>query len=103
MHHTTFLMCFWEFALESVARILNMIPTKKVDKTPYEIWDRQGPKLSYLKVWDCKALMKHDMPNKLEPISIECVFVGYPKETMCYYFYYSPENKIIVARNAEFF
>ncbi|GKD90407.1 retrotransposon protein, putative, ty1-copia subclass, partial [Tanacetum coccineum] len=25
------------FALESAARILNMIPTKKVDKTPYEI------------------------------------------------------------------
>ncbi|GJU70794.1 retrotransposon protein, putative, ty1-copia subclass [Tanacetum coccineum] len=28
---------------------------------------------------------------------------GYPKETMGYYFYYPPENKIFVAQNAEFF
>ncbi|GJU30511.1 retrotransposon protein, putative, ty1-copia subclass, partial [Tanacetum coccineum] len=26
------------YALESAARILNMVPTKKVDKTPYELW-----------------------------------------------------------------
>ncbi|GJX27182.1 retrotransposon protein, putative, ty1-copia subclass [Tanacetum coccineum] len=28
---------------------------------------------------------------------------GYPDETLGYYFYYPPENKIFVARNAEFF
>nr|GEW45943.1 zinc finger, CCHC-type [Tanacetum cinerariifolium] len=28
---------FWDYAFESAARILNMVPTKKVDKTPYEI------------------------------------------------------------------
>ncbi|GKC70860.1 hypothetical protein Tco_1116743, partial [Tanacetum coccineum] len=28
---------------------------------------------------------------------------GYPKETIGYYFYFPPENKIIVARYAEFF
>nr|GEX96304.1 hypothetical protein [Tanacetum cinerariifolium] len=39
-----------DYALETAARILNMVPTKKVDKTPYEIWHGQAPKLSYLKV-----------------------------------------------------
>ncbi|GJT59440.1 retrotransposon protein, putative, ty1-copia subclass [Tanacetum coccineum] len=29
---------FWGYALESAARILNMVPTKKVDRTSYEIW-----------------------------------------------------------------
>nr|GEV19217.1 hypothetical protein [Tanacetum cinerariifolium] len=28
---------FWNYSLETVARILNMVPTKKVDKKPYEI------------------------------------------------------------------
>ncbi|GJX46856.1 retrotransposon protein, putative, ty1-copia subclass [Tanacetum coccineum] len=28
---------------------------------------------------------------------------GYPKETISYYFYFSPENKIVVARYAELF
>ncbi|GJW26216.1 retrotransposon protein, putative, ty1-copia subclass [Tanacetum coccineum] len=50
MSQTTLLMSFWDYALESVARILNMVPTKKVEKTPYEVWHGQAPKLSYLKV-----------------------------------------------------
>ncbi|GKG55791.1 retrotransposon protein, putative, ty1-copia subclass, partial [Tanacetum coccineum] len=43
-------LSFWDYALESVTRILNMVPTKKVDKTPYELWYRNVPNLSYLKV-----------------------------------------------------
>ncbi|GJX36642.1 retrotransposon protein, putative, ty1-copia subclass [Tanacetum coccineum] len=46
----TFPMSFWGYALESVARILNMVPTKKVDKTPYEIWHGKVSNLSYLKM-----------------------------------------------------
>ncbi|GJU94438.1 retrotransposon protein, putative, ty1-copia subclass [Tanacetum coccineum] len=79
MSQTTLSKSFWDYAFESAACILNMVPTKKVDKTPYEIWHGQAPKLSYLKVW------------------------GYPKETMGYFFYYPLENKVFVARNAEFF
>ncbi|GJR00654.1 retrotransposon protein, putative, ty1-copia subclass [Tanacetum coccineum] len=41
-------------------------------------------------------------PDKLEPKSIKCIFIGYLKETMGYSFYYPPENKVLVARNAEF-
>ncbi|GJZ23206.1 retrotransposon protein, putative, ty1-copia subclass [Tanacetum coccineum] len=50
MSQTTLPKSFWDYALESAARILNMVPTKKVDKTPYEVWHGQAPKLSYLKV-----------------------------------------------------
>nr|GEY22671.1 hypothetical protein [Tanacetum cinerariifolium] len=32
---------FWDYALETAALILNMVPTKNVNKTPYEIW--HGP------------------------------------------------------------
>ncbi|GJS82076.1 retrotransposon protein, putative, ty1-copia subclass [Tanacetum coccineum] len=73
MNLTTLPLSFWDYALESAARILNMVPTKKVDKTPYELWFGKVPNLSYL------------------------------KETMGYYFYFPPENKIVVARYAEFF
>ncbi|GJT40285.1 retrotransposon protein, putative, ty1-copia subclass [Tanacetum coccineum] len=38
MNFTTLPLSFWDYALESAACILNMIPTKKVDKTPYELW-----------------------------------------------------------------
>nr|GEY91503.1 retrotransposon protein, putative, Ty1-copia subclass [Tanacetum cinerariifolium] len=105
MSQTTLPKSFWDYALETVARILNMVPTKKVEKTPYEVWHGQAPKLSYLKVWGCEALVKRDTltkPDKFGPRSIKCLFIGYPKETMGYSFYYPPENKVLVAQNAEF-
>ncbi|GJW91054.1 retrotransposon protein, putative, ty1-copia subclass [Tanacetum coccineum] len=104
MSQTTLSKSFSDYALETAARILNMVPTKKVEKIPYEVWHRQAPKLSYLKVWGCEAFVKRDTltkPDKLEPRSIKCIFIGYPKETMGYSFYYPPENKVLVARNAK--
>nr|GEW10683.1 retrotransposon protein, putative, Ty1-copia subclass [Tanacetum cinerariifolium] len=74
MSQTTLPKSFWDYALETAARILNMVPTKKVEKTPYEVWHG----------------------------SINCIVIGYPKETMRYFFYYPPENKVLVAQNAEF-
>nr|GEX77052.1 retrotransposon protein, putative, Ty1-copia subclass [Tanacetum cinerariifolium] len=37
MNLTTFSLSFWDYALESATRIFNMVPTKKVDKTPYDL------------------------------------------------------------------
>ncbi|GJR70406.1 retrotransposon protein, putative, ty1-copia subclass [Tanacetum coccineum] len=77
MNLTTLPLSFWDYALEFAARILNMVPTKKVDKKSYELWFGKVPNLAYLKV------------SK--------------RKTMGYYFYFPPENKIVVARYVEFF
>ncbi|GKF32202.1 hypothetical protein Tco_0102000 [Tanacetum coccineum] len=74
-------LSFWDYALESTTRILNMVPTKK----------------------GCEVLVKRDTPDKLQQRSVKCIFVGYPKEMMGYYFYFPSKNKIVVARYAEFF
>ncbi|GKA51706.1 retrotransposon protein, putative, ty1-copia subclass [Tanacetum coccineum] len=66
MNLTTLPLSFWDYALETAARILNMVPTTKVDKTPYVLWYGKVPKLSYLKIWGCEALVKWDMSNKLQ-------------------------------------
>nr|GEV37259.1 retrotransposon protein, putative, Ty1-copia subclass [Tanacetum cinerariifolium] len=55
MSLTTLPMSFWGYALDPAACILNMVQTKKVNKTPYEMWHGKVPNLSYLKVWGCKA------------------------------------------------
>ncbi|GJW96663.1 retrotransposon protein, putative, ty1-copia subclass [Tanacetum coccineum] len=73
MNLTTMPLFFWGYALESATRILNMVPTKKVDKTPYELWYGKVPNLFYL------------------------------KETIGYYFYFPPKNKIVVAVYVELF
>nr|GEX81789.1 hypothetical protein [Tanacetum cinerariifolium] len=72
MSQITLPKSFWDYALETAARILNMVPTKMVKKTPYEVWHGKAPKLSYLKVRGCEALVKQDTltkPDKLEPRS----------------------------------
>jgi transposase InsO family protein len=50
MNRSTLPLSFWSYALITATRILNMAPTKKLDKTPYEIWHGKVPSLSYLKV-----------------------------------------------------
>nr|GEV06809.1 hypothetical protein [Tanacetum cinerariifolium] len=88
--------------LEFALCILNMVLSKKVDKTPYELWYGKVPSLSHLKVLGCEALVKWDTSDKLQQRSVKCIFIGYPKQTMGYYFYFPSENKIVVARYTEF-
>nr|GEZ41602.1 hypothetical protein [Tanacetum cinerariifolium] len=50
----------------------------------------------------CDALVKRDTLDKLQQRFVKCIFIGYPKEIMGYYFYFPSENKIIVSRYVEF-
>lgn len=74
---TTLPFSFWDYALESTIYILNMVPTKKVDKTPYDLCTRKAPNLSYLKVWGCEAYVKRGSADKLQQRFVKCIFVGY--------------------------
>ncbi|GJV05305.1 retrotransposon protein, putative, ty1-copia subclass [Tanacetum coccineum] len=68
MSQTTLPKSFWDYALETATHILNMVPTKKVGKTPYEVWHGQAPKLSYLKAWGYEALIKQETLTKPDKI-----------------------------------
>ena len=46
--------------------------------------------------------MKKLQPDKLEPKSKKCVFIGYPKETVGYTFYHRFEGKTFVAKFGSF-
>ena len=102
MIRTTLPISFWGYALKTAARVLNLVPTKKVSKTPYEIWHGKVPKLAYLKIWGCEAYVYREAQDKLEPKSERCYFVGYPTDSFGYLFYKPSENKVFVARRAEF-
>ena len=86
----------WGDALETIVYILNRVPSKLDNVTPYEIWTNKKPYLSHMKVWGCSAYVKRILSNKLEAKSDNCLFVQYPKETMGYQFYNSLEQKVCV-------
>ncbi|KAK9044839.1 hypothetical protein V6N11_058730 [Hibiscus sabdariffa] len=100
MSHTDLPTSFWGYALETAAFTLNRVPSKSVQKTQHEMWTGRRPNMSFMKIWGCKAYVKHQMSTKLEPKSEKCTFVEYPKETKGYYFY--NENKVFVARTEVF-
>ena len=93
-------LSFWGYALETAAFTLNRVPSKSVETSSYELWFGKKPKLSFLKVWGCDV--KKLQPDKLEPKSEKCVFIGYLKETVGCTFYHRYEGKIFVAKNGSF-
>ena len=95
-------LSFWGYALETAAFTLNRVPSKSVEKTPYEIWTGKSPRLSFLKIWGCEAYVKRLTSDKLHPKSDKCCFVGYPREIKGYYFYNQEDAKVFIARNGVF-
>ena len=50
MSRTDLPISLWGYALETAAFLLNRIPSKAVEKTPYKLWTGKCPGLSFLKI-----------------------------------------------------
>ena len=55
----------WGEALFSANYVLNKLPHKRLDKTPYELWKGHVPSYKYLKVWGCLAKVMVPKPKKV--------------------------------------
>ena len=93
---------FWVYALEIVVYILNKVPSKSFDVTPYEMWTNKKSYLSHMKVWVCPTYVKQITSDKLETKFDKCLFVGFPKQTIGYQFYKSLEQKVFVSKHVVF-
>ena len=61
--------------------------------------------MNYLRVWGCLAEAKLFNPHigKLDPKTVSCHFIGYPKRSKGYRFYYSDRTmKFAETRHAVF-
>ncbi|KAJ0522562.1 putative RNA-directed DNA polymerase [Helianthus annuus] len=92
---------FWSYALETATRLVNIAPTKKVEKTPYEMWHGKPPKVSYLRIWGCNAYVTSESSDKLDPRGEKVVFIGYAYP-VGYYFYNPAENRVFTKRRGTF-
>ena len=64
------------------------------------VWQETQVVVSY--IWGCDAYVKKLQPDKLEPKSEKCVFIGYPKETVGYTFYHRSKGKTFVTKFGSF-
>ena len=68
--------------------VLNKVPTKDNETTPYEQWEKKRTTLSYLCTWGCLAKVNVLIPKKrkLGPKTMDCVNLGYAKNSVGYRF-----------------
>ena len=79
---------WWGEAVLAACYVLNRVPTSKGEITPYEGWKGRKPTLRFLRAWGCLA--KVNVPavkkRKLGPKTVDCVFLGYAKNSIAYRF-----------------
>ena len=72
----------------TACHLLNRVPTKNKEITPYEEWEKKRLTLSYMRTWGCLA--KVNLPitkkRKLGPKTVDCVFLGYAAHSIAYRF-----------------
>nr|KAJ0218783.1 hypothetical protein LSAT_V11C300120880 [Lactuca sativa] len=85
---------FWGEAMLTACYILNRTPNKRTKNTPYELWCKKVPNLSYLKVWGCRAVVRLIEPERktLGERGVDCIFIGYPEHSKAYRFYVLESN-----------
>jgi hypothetical protein len=75
-------------ALLTSCHVLNRVPIKSKEKTPYEKWIGRKSSLSYLRTWGC--LTKVNVPinkkRKLGPKTVDCIFLGHAHHSTAYRF-----------------
>ena len=67
---------FWGYTLETTAFTLNRVPSKAVEKTPYEMWTGKRPSLSFLKIWGCEAYVQRQFQISWTPSLINVFLWG---------------------------
>nr|GFA85641.1 hypothetical protein [Tanacetum cinerariifolium] len=101
---------FWGEAMLTACYILNRTPNKNSKQTPYEIWTKKVPNLTYLRVLGCRAVVRLTEPKMkiLGEKGLDCIFIGYAEHSKCYRFYviepnyYVSVNSIIESGDAIF-
>ena len=103
---------WWGEAILTACHVLNRVPTKNKEITPFEEWEKKILNLSYLCTWGCLA--KVNVPinkkRKLGSKTIDCAFLGYAIHSVGYRFliinYRVPDmlvGTIMESRDATFF
>nr|GEZ10401.1 retrotransposon protein, putative, Ty1-copia subclass [Tanacetum cinerariifolium] len=76
----------WGEACLATNIILNKIPHKKSDKSPYQLWKGKQPFYKRMRVWGCLAKVQIPLPKrtKFGPKPVDCVYLGPAKKSAAY-------------------
>jgi len=93
------------YALKTIMYLLNMVPSRVIQKTHFELWTSRKPSLRHLHVWGCQAEVRIYNPQekKLDEKTISGYFIGYLEKSKWYVFYCPTHSiRIVEIGNARF-
>jgi transposase InsO family protein len=79
---------WWGETILTACHVLNRVPTKNKEITPFEEWEKRRSNLSYLRTWGSLAKVNVSINKKckLELKIVDCVFLGYAIHNVGYKF-----------------
>lgn len=98
-------MQFWAEALAAVIHVWNRCPTAALKgKTPHEMWYKEKPDVSHLRVWGCLSYVhiQKDKRVGLSPHMEKGVFIGYPAGYKGWKFYIPSTKRTVISERADF-
>jgi len=93
---------FWAEAALTACLLRNVSPVKDRYLTPYELFTGRKPKVTFLRVWGCRAYVKleKNKTSAMGPQSVPGIFVGYEPHSKAYKILV--DGRIQVSRNVIF-
>jgi len=105
LSHSTVPRSLWMYALKTAMYLLNRVPSKAVERTPFELWTGRKPSLRHIHVWGCPAEVRLYNPHekKLDFRTVSGFFIGYPEKSKGFRFYCpNHSTRIVESGNARF-
>ena len=95
---------FWAEAVNTANYLQNRLPSTAIEATPYQLWNKEKPKVNDLQIFGCKgyAVIPKEKRRKLDDKAEKLTFVGYEEGTKGYRMLNSETSKITVSRDVKF-
>jgi hypothetical protein len=73
----------------TACHVLNHVPIKNKEITPFKEWEKKRVNLSYLHTWGClaKVNVPTNKKSELKPKTVDCIFIGYAFHSIGYRFF----------------
>ena len=105
LYHANLPLRFWDDAFQTACYLINRLPTPTLHNiTPFEKLFASSPDYSFLKIFGCACWpnLRPYNSNKLQPRSLQCVFLGYSIRHKGYKCFHIPSSRLYISRDVVF-
>ena len=106
LYHVKVSLQYWDEAFQTACYLINRLPTPILkNQSPFEKLFHQAPDFNFLRVFGCSCWpnLRPYNSHKLQPRSIQCVFLSYSLLYKGYKCLHLSSNRIYISRDVIFF